>query len=338
MKKTSKAPQPQYPLSGISTHYTSPIDLFICASSFESRSISVAEQLLPSQVRSLLICSNTGMQGENATQRHKNYLIDKFGTTATVATLPVDDPLRMADNMVAKLDAILLNREIKFCLVDITAFTQEALLILLQLIVRKLGGTGCEIDFIYTAANTYSANEAVDEKRWLSKSIGTVRSVLGYAGEFDPVKGLHLIILMGIEVEKATKLINELEPAKLSFGLGRKYTSVNLGHTQLSELNYNKLAIARSAVETFAFSCTSPSQTRADLARYIAKHPEYNTVIAPQNTKLSTIGAGLYAMEYPEVQLCYAPANKYNVDGYSTPDNFCYIYSRKFKKPSGILI
>ena len=164
-----------------------------------------------------------------------------------------------------------------------------------------------------------------------------MRSVLGYSGEFDPAKGLHLIILMGIEVEKATKLISVLEPAKLSFGLGRKYTSVNLGHTQLSELNYNKLAIARSAVEIFGFSCTSPTQTRTDLTRHVAKFPEYNTVIAPQNTKLSTIGAGLFAMEHPEVQLCYAPANKYNVNGYSTPDNFCYIYSRKFKKPSGIL-
>lgn len=337
MKKPSKAPPPYYQLSEISAYYTAPIDLFICAASFENRSISVAEQLLPSQVRSVLVCSNTGMQGDDNTQRNQSFLVNKFGTRAAVAGLPVDNPLRAADNMVAKLDAILAAQPVKLCLVDITAFTQETLLILLQLIVRKLGGTGCAIDFIYTAANAYSVNESVDEKRWLSRSIGTVRSVLGYAGEFDPAKGLHLVILMGIEVEKATKLINALEPAKLSFGLGRKYTSVNLGHTQLSELNYNKLAIAQNAVETFAFSCTNPSQTRTDLARYVAKFPGYNTVIAPQNTKLSTVGAGLYAMEHPEVQLCYAPANKYNIAGYSTPDRFCYIYSRKFKKPSGIL-
>jgi len=338
MKKMSKA-QHHFALSDIPAHYSEPIDLFICAASFEDRSLSVARQLPPSQVRSVLVCSNTGIQGDNATQQHKNFLLNKFGLNTLTASLPVDNPLLIADNIAAKLDALLLSRPtpLRLCLVDITAFTQEALLILLQLVVRKLGGTGCEIDFIYTAANDYSVNEGVKSKKWLSSSIGAIRSVLGYSGEFDPAKPLHLIILMGIEVDKTVKLINTLEPAKLSFGLGRKYTSVKLGHTELSQLNYDKLPIARSATDSFAFSCTSPSQTFKDLANYIAKFPEYNTIIAPQNTKLSTMGAGLFAMENPDVQLCYAPANKYNIDGYSAPDDFCYIYSRKFKKPSGMI-
>lgn len=336
MKKPSKALQPQYPLSEIAAHISSPIDLFICAASFEDRSLSVARQLKSVQIQATLVCCNSGMPGDEATQRHKEALLAEFGTAAQMVSMPVDKPLLIADNMAAKLDALPI-QQMQYCLVDITAFTQEALLILLQLIIRKLGGTDCQVDFIYTAANKYSVNQEADSDKWLSSNIGTVRSVLGYSGEFDPAKPLHLVILMGVETEKAMKLINSLEPAKLSFGAARKYTSVNLAHTKLSELNYDKLPIAKSAVGKFAFSCTSPSQTLRDLTKYIERFPDYNTIIAPQNTKLSTIGAGLYAIEHPEVQLCYAPANKYNVNGYSSPDNFCYIYSRKFKKLSGIV-
>ena len=50
-----------------------------------------------------------------------------------------------------------------------------------------------------------------------------------------------------------------------------------------------------------------------------------NTVIAPLNTKISTIGADLAALENENIQLAYAKPNIYNVDGYSIPNEFIYL-------------
>jgi hypothetical protein len=37
------------------------------------------------------------------------------------------------------------------------------------------------------------------------------------------------------------------------------------------------------------------------------------------NTKLSTVGVALAAIENPEIQICYAEPEEYNTDGYSKP-------------------
>ena len=48
------------------------------------------------------------------------------------------------------------------------------------------------------------------------------------------------------------------------------------------------------------------------------------------NTKLSTLGAALAAVERPEIQLCYARAIEYNESGYSTPSNQVTIFTMAF--------
>jgi hypothetical protein len=44
------------------------------------------------------------------------------------------------------------------------------------------------------------------------------------------------------------------------------------------------------------------------------------------NTKLSTSGAALAALEADEIQLCYASARHYNIEGYSRPSQECIIF------------
>ena len=44
------------------------------------------------------------------------------------------------------------------------------------------------------------------------------------------------------------------------------------------------------------------------------------------NTKISTLGVALAAMERSDLQICYGPAATYNVDNYSSPDDHCYLF------------
>ena len=43
------------------------------------------------------------------------------------------------------------------------------------------------------------------------------------------------------------------------------------------------------------------------------------------NNKVSTIAAGLYALENKNVQLCYAEPVEYNTEGYSESADYCFI-------------
>ena len=77
----------------------------------------------------------------------------------------------------------------------------------------------------------------------------------------------------------------------------------------------------------FTFSCTDSDKTLEELRRQVAVVPGHNVLIAPMNTKISTVGAALLAMEDESIQLCYATAHKYNMTHYSTPGDECYYFS-----------
>jgi hypothetical protein len=320
---------PKVYLADLAARYQSQIDLFICAVSFESRSVSIANSLEPPCVSSVMVCCNKEMWKEAAAFRE--IITERFPSKVTEVETELNDPLYTANILLSALHKIVAEQKVQTCVIDITTFTHEVLLILLKVIYIALHGTGCQVDFIYTAASDYSLNETEKEKKWLARGVGNVRSILGYSGIADPSKKTHLIILTGFETERSQKLIDIYEPAKVSLGVGRPHTAVSEEHHRVNKLNFDQLPVSRDQVTSFSFSCTNPSQARIDLGHQIDLDAEYNVVIAALNTKLSTIGVGLFAMEHPEVQLCYATANAYNIKYYSLPADFCYIYTKKFE-------
>ena len=52
------------------------------------------------------------------------------------------------------------------------------------------------------------------------------------------------------------------------------------------------------------------------------------------NTKMSTVGSLLLALENETVQLCYAPANVYNVERYADPDDDYYLLVPDLRQPT----
>jgi hypothetical protein len=297
-----------------------PADVFVCCASFESRSQSVPAQLERVAFTRVLICANENFP--HVIKQGAKQLQHRFGSVARLVSLNTNDPLRTADSLREAIDDALKANLNRF-LVDITTFTHESLLILLRIFqLRAI----TSIEFLYAAAKAYSVGDA-DEQKWLTKGIGEVRSVLGYPGRALPSQKLHFIIMAGFEAERAERLLQEYEPSQISLGLGDPEYSISPDHYKANKLFHQKLLEKYANVLQFTFSCSDPEATRDALRTQALRLPKHNILVAPLNTKISTLGAALLALEDDAIQLCYATAHQYNEARYSTPDDYCYYFA-----------
>lgn len=207
--------------------------------------------------------------------------------------------------------------------IDITSLTHELLIAIIGLFAsEKLLS---RITLLYTGATQYSFNTP-DDQTWLSRGVVEIRSVLGFPGLMLPSKKLHLIIMAGFEIERAVEVIRRYEPARLTIGYGSKLQSVSEKHhnsnkefaAQIESLLIQQDGMSNE-LQHFEFSCIDPYEAKEDLKSYISQAQNENIVICPLNTKLSTVGAALAALEMPNVQICYAQPAEYNVAGYAQP-------------------
>jgi len=259
-----------------------------------------------------------------STDSQSEYLLSRFGLNSSMVPLNREKPLKTADSLQLALASCA--RELpQTYLVDITTFTHEALLILLRLLQLRLKPAD-SVTFVYTAASEYSVGDK-EENKWLSKGIGEIRSVLGYPGKVLPTQKSHLVILAGFESERAERFIEEYEPNVLSIGLGAPDSSTSPAHASVSKAMHSRIVAQHKDGVTFLFSCSDPMRTVTAIQDRIRQVPGHNVLIAPMNTKISTIGAALVAFDDDSVQLCYATAHQYNETNYSKPDTNCYLFT-----------
>ena len=196
--------------------------------------------------------------------------------------------------------------------VDITSFRREELLILLKALGTLRSETLAETSFVYTIASGMG--------NWLSNNVRQIRPIIGYPGEMMSRRGTHLIILAGIEHERAIAIIEAYEPKTISLGTVPSKESVSVDiHIRNKELGDYLVRHFDNVTTKFDFSAKDPLSVASTLKEIIDKRSDLNTVIAPLNTKLSTIGCGAFALLHQEVQLCYAEVDVYNASGYSVP-------------------
>jgi hypothetical protein len=310
-----------FKLDDLKEHMSTPLDVFICCASFEGRSKTIADCISSNLVKNVLLCENEEIAeyvGENA-----RYLDNRFHGKALHVPLSLSSPLKSADSLTEGLEKVMSTKPQEY-LVDITTFTHEELLILLRLLQRRLKATD-RLRFAYTAAKEYSLG-AVPADKWLSKGIKQIRSVLGYPGDPLPTRQFHLVVLAGFENDRAAQLIDAYEPAIVSLGFGKKDQSITNEHFEVNIAFHEKLCNIYNGLETFTFSLIDPVQTKVDIANQIATKQGYNVVVAPLNNKISTIGSALAAFEHANIQLCYAQANFYNYEKYSSPGDEAYLF------------
>jgi len=306
-----------------------PIDVFICASSFEDRCCALANTLNPKLIGRTFVFKAVNL--EDYVGKSAGYLIQRFQPNSEIVEVNTYDPLFGGDNMIKALSDLLGKSEGLRFLIDVTTFTHETLLIMLRLLkLYVTKDSSNKFLFAYTSAAEYSVGDLVESK-WLSKGVKDVRTVLGYPGDNLPTRKTHLIILVGYEFERASKLIETLEPNSVSLGYGRS------GSTAITEKNQNanehflrlveRVASSYASVSSFEIMCNNPLETKDVILKVArkAKAAKFNVVLAPMNNKMTTIGAALAVFACEDIQICYAPVLQYNVAGYSKSGTTCYL-------------
>ena len=298
------------------------IDIFIGSASFEARSMSVLRHLERVPIGLAIIGNNTTYRdavGHNLASIHKD-----FSGRITDLIVCSDDPALSAEHILTAVRQGLSGPG-KSIVVDITTFTRETLLMLLFCLAQEMRYED-RIRFVYASAKEYSVGDG-SEHKWLSKGIREVRSVIGYPGRLYPGLRTHLIVLVGFEYQRALDLVRLCEPTVVSLGVSDRTEKGTLPHHETNLRIHTELRRNLGRVETFTFRTYDVDATKIALSQQIRNHSGYNTVIAPLNTKTSTLGAGLLGLKDETLQLCYAPANLYNVKGYSVPGDDYYLFS-----------
>ncbi len=300
------------------------IKVFICSASFEDRCFSVASVLKRQRFDNVLVFYNANEDASIITNANK--LANDFVPLSEPIKLNSDDPVH---NFATIYDAIelVVNKElsIKF-LIDCTTFTHETLLILMKILELILGSFD-NVFVCYVGASEYSLNTNKQEDKWLSKGIKEIRTVLGYPGYMDPTKKNHLIVLFGFESERTRMLIDSYEFNAISLGFAESEGSIQDNHQKINEKRHRELLVEYPNAFPFSFSCLNPFHTRKIILELVTKFEGYNSVIAPMNNKISTIGVGLAGMDNFDLQITYAKPNIYNSLAYSKPNNTVYFFN-----------
>lgn len=295
-------------------------DLFICDSSFESRCLEIASKLNSKQFKKVIICHFE----ENYKESNDNLikLKELFPGNHVVIELTKNDPLINYDRLYDEL----INFRFQNALFDISTFTREMFLIIIRLFKQDYFSDK-KLTLCYNPSDKYSSVPKGElSKLWLSKGVNEIRSVLGYSGDFSPIKRIMLIVLIGFEAERSQILIDSFEPNLLYIGKAPKSNSANNDIAEINEFNYNKIINLNPNALEFEFSCIEIKPTVETLCHIIENNKaSYNIVISPMNNKLSTLAVASAVFKHPEVQICYASTNLYNVDTYSIPSDFIHL-------------
>jgi hypothetical protein len=124
---------------------------------------------------------------------------------------------------------------------------------------------------------------------------------------------------MGFEVARARSIIETYEPKDIIIGMGEKSESITEALYERNRALFEEITSEfRDSLQLkFEFSARDPISVLKKLEQIIKLDRESNVVIAPLQTKLSTIGVGLYGLKHQEAQRCYAPVEEYNETAYS---------------------
>ena len=298
-------------------------ELLICSASYEERSLSIPLNLEPTVPRSVMVLKNADVAGKGS--EHADHIVEHFPQKAKIFEIKKSEAVRTADRLVDAITKELDASDSRRICVDITTMTHETLLIVFRLLNLLLKEDYENlVTYLYNPADEYDPGRHPDSK-WLSEGVAHVGSILGFSGNLLPSKRNHLVVLVGFEVNRAAGLIDVFEPDSMSFGFGDQ-SSISEEHRIVNERKHEQLSTRYSNAQHFEFSPSDAYQVRDRILSHAKEHSDKNLIVAPMNTKISTIGCALAALKNKNIQLCYASAITYNFGNYSTPSSECRLF------------
>jgi len=296
--------------------------MFCGYASFEKRCTTVPLSIEKSRIDKALIFTSKHNSDGEAKETIKGYLED----LVEFVELDIANPVSVARRLTEVARSLFANNPLSL-VIDITTFTHENLLMFLKLVSNnkeKFLSVLC----LYNGAEEYSG-DVPHEEVWLSKGCKDVRNVIGYPGLLRPAAKTCLVILTGFELERATKLIEWLEPDSLALGYPSDPTSEN--HVDI--MNYYKHKFDKwqsnyknNDIPPFQFSSKCVIATVDVLEAIVSGNSDHNYIFVPLNTKLSTVAAAIVAQRHRQIQVCYTIPEIYNVENYSKPSQNITIF------------
>ena len=305
-----------------SIQHSSPDDLFLVCASYEPRSITTAECLAETYraKKGIIYLNKEFLENRSRDKVQANInTLDKILSQYCEQVFQVRGSwLDPAHQFISLRDAMVPEDSESFyqgqrITLDSTTFNREALLATMVLLYAHY--PKAQIRITYVSPGNHG--------EWLSRGFRAVRSVIGFPGVQEPTRPTVVVGLSGFEPERLMKVIEEYEPQKVLLGIGDPPTAEKFLKRNQEE---QKLVLGRQDVEEFRFPADSIKRCaeclEGLLSTYIA---EYNVILAPMSTKLSTVATFLVAERCAEIQVAYCVPGEYNVDDYSTGAESLYI-------------
>ncbi len=215
-------------------------------------------------------------------------------------------------------------------MIDITCMPRELLgMLLFAVSVKRQCFSTISVAYVSAPAGGYATqNEGLPESaRWLSKGVACVRSIVGYPGVFRSERPCHLVVFAGHEQERILQLVEYIEPLRLTISEELEHSSTVPGAWEISQnvVQELKRKIPVPEIRDIEFSSSSIDEVYSSLMDSRLGESGENVALAAMNTKLSFVGAALFALSNRAIRMMYAVPREYNpsyCEGLGEPSRF----------------
>ncbi|MDQ3190365.1 MAG: hypothetical protein M3Q58_02100 [Bacteroidota bacterium] len=281
-----------YNFNSIPKELINSIDIFIIGSSSEPRACRISDFITDSfQGDTFLI--NYDIEFEKYSINH---LINK-----NEKIKPAE--FNLLESFILDLKKIQLDG--KKILIDSTSLKHPLLLYMIRILKENFNLANLFIG--YTEPEKYEQVKNFKEQKFdLTEKFCSTNSIPGLVRSSDYLKEKVLVVLMGFEGNRFRKAFEEVSPSKRKVHAIVGFPSFH-PNWQYYVYSQNQSALVDSKAYTKLHRATAnePFSVYNILNEISNTYPDHQIVVAPVGTKPHSIGAGMFLVDNPEVQVFY---------------------------------